>query len=129
MSTICSKIDSIDRLWFEPITAKTIKVSKLTRVDNTIVALGTDGKIYTTGVISRVSYSCHGDDGKISRVLDGCIKLGALSTKAVRQHKEDVAKRMAIRDQKYAAKQLADYAERAGIELTAEQLAKIEASQ
>ena len=122
MSSISSKIESIDRLWFEPITAKVIATKKITMVDNTIVALGEDGKIYTTGVISRVCYSMHGNDGRIGRVLDGCIKLKVLSSNAVRQHKENIQKLHEARDKKWNKEQLLDYANKLGVELTPEQL-------
>jgi hypothetical protein len=125
MSTICSKIESIDRLWFEPFSAKAVKVVKACAVDTTIVAIGEDGKIYTNGVIKRIAYSCHGDEGKISRVLDGCIKLGVLSASAVRQHKSDVAARAKKREMRWAADQIEDYANRLGISFTDEQLDEI----
>lgn len=130
MTTICSKIDSIDRLWFEPIPAKAVAVKKIVRVgDRTTVAVGENGKIYTNGVQSRVAYSCHGNDGRIADVLDGCIKLGVLTANAVRQHKSDVQSRLDKREKKWAAEHITSYAEKLGIEFSAEQIKVIEKAQ
>lgn len=120
MSTICSKIESIDRLWFEPIPAKVTTVTKITRVDNITVALGANGKIYTNGVIDRCAYT-QSHDGKLGRVLDGCIKLKVLSANAVRQHKEDSERRQAKRDRKWNVERFTEAAQALGIELTEDQ--------
>lgn len=121
MSHISSKIESIEKITFEPITAKAIKVTKITSVNGTIVALGADGKIYTTGVVGHVAYSLSGHDGKLGRVLDGCIKLGALSSSAVRQHKNHSAKLAAERERKWNSERFVELAESLGIALTDDQ--------
>lgn len=94
--------------------------------DRTYVAIGENGKIYTNGVQARVAYSCHGNDGRIADVLEGCIKLGVLTASAVRQHKNDVQARLDKRDKKWAADQIKTYAERLGIEFSASQVEIIE---
>jgi exosome complex RNA-binding protein Rrp4 len=126
MSHICSKIDSIDNLWFEPIPSKVTAVSKITRIDNITVALGTNGKIYTNGVVAHVAYTA-GHDGKLGAVLDGCIKLKVLSANAVRQHKEDSAKRQARRDRKWNVERFTEAAKALGIDLSEDQLKLVEA--
>ena len=123
MSSICSKIESIDNLWFEPIPARATAVTKITRVSNITVALGANGKIYTNGVIDRVAYT-GGHDGRLGAVLDGCIKLKVLSANAVRQHKEDSAKRQAKRDRKWNVERFTEAAKSLGIELSEDQIAK-----
>lgn len=128
MTTICSKIESIDQLWFETIPAKASGVTKITRVDNIIVALGTNGKIYTNGVVDRVAYT-GGHDGRLSLVLDGCIKLKILSANAVRQHKEASAKRQAKRERKWQIERFVEAAKALGIELSEEQVSQTQPEQ
>lgn len=124
MSSICSKIESIDNLWFEPFSAKPVACKKVVSVEGTIVALGENGKIYSNGVIARVAYM-GGHDGKISRVLDGCLKLKVLSANAVKQHKDDCQKRQDARDKKWNIERLTEAAEKLGIALSPEQLEKL----
>jgi exosome complex RNA-binding protein Rrp4 len=120
MSHICSKIESIDNLWLEPLPSKVTTVTKITKVDNIIVALGANGKIYTNGVVSHVAYTA-GHEGKLGAVLDGCIKLKVLSANAVRQHKEEAAKRQAKRDHKWNVERFTEAAKALGIALSEEQ--------
>lgn len=124
MSTICSKIDSIDNLWFEPFPTKPVATVKVCRVENIVVALGANGKIYTNGVQERVAYT-GGHDGRLGYVLSGCIKLGVLTAKAVKQHKDDCIERQRKRDHKWNVEQLQTYTERLGIGLTPDQLKTI----
>ena len=121
MSSICSKIESIDNLWFEPIPSKARAMQRMCRIENIVVALGADGKIYTNAVIARVAYT-GGHGGRLSHLLDGCIKLGVLAASEVKKHKDYMAERQRIRDHKFNVEQLQTYTNRLGIQLTPEQL-------
>ena len=124
MSRIFSKIGDLNELRFEPLTAAVVKVRKMTMIDQTIVALGEDGVIYTTGVRARLGYT-DGHEGRLSRVLDGCVKLRVLSADAVRKHKEVCKARADAQHAKYLAKSIAETAAELGLNLTAAQKAKL----
>lgn len=124
MSRILSKIGDLNELRFEPLTAAVVKVRKMTMIDQTIVALGEDGVIYTTGVRARLCYT-DGHEGRLSRILDGCVKLRVLSTDAVRKHKDACKARADEHNAKYLAKSIVETAEKLGLTLTATQKAKL----
>lgn len=124
MSSLWSKIDSINELIFEPFRARVVKVEKACAIDGSIVALGTNGVIYWSGARKRVSYSF--TSRSMENALKGCIKLELLSEKAVQEHMEWDRQRKEKRDQYYAADNLEDYAKILGLKLTKSQQAKID---
>lgn len=124
MSTIQSKFDDISKIRFEPLTAAVVAVVKLTRVDRTVVALGANGTVYTDGVSAHCYYH-DGHEGKLSRVLDGCVKLRLLTAKAVEQHKAATKARSDKAHNEWAAESIIDNAKDLGLNLTAAQQAKL----
>lgn len=129
MSTLNSKLDSIKQLSLEPIPGdKALKAVKVARIDSIIVALGEDGTIYSNSVQSHLSYAVpHGCEGmRLGRVLDACIKLGVLSAKAVKEHKADAKARRDREERRYAASTVLSSVAKAGVKLTAKQIATLE---
>lgn len=125
MSRICSKVQSLNDLIFEPITAKPVAVTKVVNVNGTIVAVDANNsnKIHTTGVVGHCAYSFHDEDGsRIGRVLAGCIKLRVLSAGAVKKHQDHVSAGKAARDLAWNTKQFLDYAKTLGPERSTELL-------
>lgn len=122
MSIIISKVETLNQLRFEPITAKVVKVVKMTRVnDRTTVVLGENGTIYTNGVQANIGYG-GGHHGKLSDVIDGCVKLGLLSAAAAKEHKDWRAGQSERNEKRCAARNIKGYAVKLGLRLTAKQL-------
>lgn len=129
MSRLNSKLHSINELRLEPLPGgKALKAVKVARIDSTIVALGEDGTIYSNSVEAHFSYPVtHGREGmRLGRVLDACIKLGVLSSKAVAAHKADAKARQEKDARKFAAIAVLESATEACVKLTAKQLATLE---
>ena len=124
MSYIFSKYEELNRLRFEPITAKVVAVEKMTTIGGTIVVLGKDGVIYTTGVSKGFGYSLS-YEGRVARVIDGCVKLGVLSAEAVAEHKAIQKTKAEEQSRKWEARRLVEAAERLGLNLTAHQKKKL----
>lgn len=124
MSHIFSKYDKLNLLRFEPISAKVVAVEKMTTIDGTIVVLGKDGVIYTTGVGKGFGYSLS-HEGRLARVIDGCVKLGVLSAEAVAEHKAIQKAKAEQQSRKWEARRLVEAAERLGLNLTAHQKKKL----
>ncbi len=129
MSRLNSKLESINQLHLEPIPGgKAIKAVKVARIDTTIVVLGQDGTIYSNSVQSRISYPVeHAREGmRLGRLLDACIKLDVLSSKAVAEHKADAKAKHDRSSRREAAKSMLSDAATAGVKLTAKQIAQLE---
>jgi hypothetical protein len=88
-----------------------------------VVALGADNKVYSNKV-SKSRYYLAGDRD-IYDTLDGCVKLGVLSSDAVKQFKLDRATEQKERSKRYAAQHLLDNAKEAGLVLTKAQEEKL----
>lgn len=115
-SFVGSKVDSVGALRFLPIGVKPFKVTRAVRVDNVVVFLDDRGRIYSSEVSDRVSYSI-GFKG-LQKTFAACVKLGVLTAAAVREHKDHTTLEAARRDRSYAAQSLGNAARELGLKLT-----------
>jgi hypothetical protein len=129
VTRIQSKVKSVNDLVFHPIPTHPVNVARAVRVggdkrdgkSGVTVFVGTDGRVYSTGVRASVTYTQDSTGDRLWQTLAGCQKLGLLSAEAVRQHKahaEETAKRNAL---EYAAECFGKEAQAIGIKLTAAQ--------
>ena len=116
MSKLFSKIDEIQKLQFEPLRAKPVKVLKAVCQNGTTVVLGVDGAIYLTRITSRVYYQS--TNRALSDALDACIKMGVLTDKAVAEHRANEAANQVKKENSYCAKYIVGHAETLGIQFT-----------
>lgn len=126
MSSLSSKFEDIAKIRFEPLSSKVIKVVKLTMVDNTIVALGADGVVYSTGIL-KGCYYYGGYDDRMERVIDGCVKLNILSKEIVAKHKADVRERVEAINAKHTANSVLKGLFELNVPMTKLQLEKLNA--
>lgn len=122
---IHSKIADIESLRFYPLPVRPVAVVRAVRSGRAYVAIGKDGRIYTSQADAQVYWTT------IDRKADtiAClIKLNMLSATAVAQHRAAEKAEAQARAKKYAAGAVIDNAEVAGITLTAGQLKKLKAA-
>ena len=126
ISIIHSAVESIDALRVYPIPTKPLKVASVVRVDRTVVMMDPAGRIYSTQVTGRFSFSSADNRESIRNTITGAYKLGAISKAAMDkdlQQREEKSKRQS---QRYAAKQIASLATEVGIKFTEAQKRRIE---
>lgn len=124
MSIIISKVDSINKLQFEPFpTNKQIRAARIVKVDRVVVAVDAEGTIYSTEVHKQVAYSlgCN-----VESTLRGCQRLGLLSKAAVDEHQALIAERNKRSQMAHAAQFIESNAKILGIKLTNAQRGRIE---
>lgn len=120
MSHVHSKIDEISQLQFEPFQSrKAIPVTKAAEHDGIVVALGSDGRIYSSGVKSHVFY--HDGGSRIDSTLKACMKMRVLTAKCVRQHLALMERGRIESSKKYRASQILEGSLELGLKLTSEQ--------
>lgn len=127
MTHLISKIDSINKLVFEPITAKVIKSIKAVRVEGTTVVLGANGVVYVSGIKGRLAYPF--TTRSLESALTACIKMGVLTPAAVEQHRAHQKARSLAREQMWSADSIVSNAKTLGLKLTKAQQKLIEKAQ
>lgn len=125
MSSIGSKVEAVEQLFFRPIPSKPINVERVVRVGNTTTFVDTAGNVYSTGVDKNCHYAIGRNSTALSNTLAGCIKLGLLTKEAVKKHEEYNALVHAKRLRKYSANALRINAFELGLKLTKAQEARI----
>jgi hypothetical protein len=112
---IQSKIADIEQLRLYPFPVRPVAVARAVRTGRATVAIGKDGRIYTTQADAAVYWTT------VDRKADtiAClVKLNMLSAKAVAQHRAAEQEETRARAIKYAADSVLDNAAVAGITLT-----------
>lgn len=126
---IYSKVERLSYLRIHAIPAKPLRDVSLARAPNSdvVVAVDAKGKLYSTqsraGTTTAIT---HLDHGRIRSTIEGLMRLGVLSAKAVAEHKAIVAKEDAVSRRKTDAKCLLMEAKDFGIKLTKAQLRVVE---
>jgi hypothetical protein len=116
MSRLLSKIDAIEKLWFEPLRAKPVKALKAVYQNGTTVILGADGVIYLPRITKRIYYQF--SNRSLGDALDACIKMGVLTDKAVAEHRANEAALQAKKENAYCAEYIVSNAQTLGIQFT-----------
>lgn len=122
-----SPVRSIDDLHFHPLPAnrKPIQVDRVVRVEKTLVFVDLAGRIYSTQVAQRVTYTF---GFGLEDTLRGCQALGLLSKAAVDQHKKLCDARNRANGMRWAAKSIAEDAATLGLKFTPAQQRVIKAA-
>lgn len=119
---ITSPVDDIARLWFYPFPARPTKVARAIRVGTTHVAVGENGRIYSSQAQGPFRWS---SIRRMAQTVDGLIALGMLTPAAVQQHKDAEQEERDARDRRMAATQMLEVHEHCGVRLTESQLKRL----
>jgi exosome complex RNA-binding protein Rrp4 len=122
-NAINSKIADVAQLRFFPMPSKPTPAAKVMRFGETTVVIGVNGRIYTT---QAQSHCCWQSSERMSHTVHTLITMRMLSPEAVAQHNAAEKDEKAARNARYAATNILDSVEAAGIKLTAAQLCKLE---
>lgn len=124
-----SPVKSLSLLRINPMPARPTADMRVVRVPSTgtIVAIDGKGRLYSTQISSvRRRSFVNLDHGKIRPTIEGLVKLGALSTAAVKEHQTIVRREEELGARRSAASSLLEDVKLLGIKMTRAQLIKIE---
>lgn len=121
-STVCTTFNQL-RIESLP-SGKVVKMDRAIKVDETIVFIGADGKLYCPRVRPGTFYRVS-DWGFINPMLNALVKLGVASKEDVDNHKAAAKKEDDRGSARHDMQQLAVIADKYGFELTGSQLSKI----
>lgn len=126
MTSVCTPIDEIDRLWFSKIPrGRPIQVDRMVCVDGVTLIVGKNGKLYATGkrFADNVAYAV-GVYPWTNGLIRALYKLKVISHKAMQDHLALCKKHSEASSKRYAQDRLLSGAAALGIKLTAAQKRK-----
>lgn len=129
MPVLCSPIEKIDNLWFEPWKSGTVLkgADVLVVDDRTVIIKDKHGRLRCNR-LGKYAY-LPGNWPFNDSVFKGLVRLGVVTQEVADQHLAIVAERAAKRDRDYEVKKLTESAEKLGIKFTKAQLAALAAPQ
>lgn len=116
---ISTPVKAISELRFYPVPLRSTAVERASRVGDTVVMIGTNGRIYTSAVTQDGTYWLGLD--RMEPVLLCLVKIGVLSEEAIAEAQAAINAREAREERHLHVAQLVRSADKLGITLTEQQ--------
>ena len=126
MGCVMSIDKQIDQMYFKPFPTKAVKLEKIARTNDVIVAVAASGRLYTNQhrLIKKVCWT-PGDQRFFDDVAVCLRKLGLVTPAQVRAHKAHNERMGKLKDARWRYRSVVRDLDRAGLELTDAQRAAL----
>lgn len=126
MGSLISRVPKIDKLDFKPFPSRPIRVERMIRVDDVVIAVTANGTLYTNSRAARNAAYAHGNWPWQEPTMRALVKLGVISQEQMDEHLAYTELLVSNRDKQYARDDLERLEKRFGIKIPKRELKKLD---